>query len=133
MDAQGMTTSARWLALPLLLGALVSLTVGLLAREEAIAPGSYPGGYFRRFYVLFFIELESRRVHLAGCLEPGGRIQARPAPIREGCRRPSVVCATPYSLASAGAARRPRGVESAPRREPADAADAELSQRAQGL
>jgi hypothetical protein len=44
------TNSARWLALPLLIGALVSLTVGLLAREEAIAPGSYPGGYFRLFF-----------------------------------------------------------------------------------
>jgi len=46
----GVTNSARWLALPLLLGALVSLTVGLLAREEANAPGSYPGGYFRLFF-----------------------------------------------------------------------------------
>jgi hypothetical protein len=44
------TRSAGWLALPLLLGALVSLTVGLLAREEAIAPGTYPGGYFRLFF-----------------------------------------------------------------------------------
>jgi NADH:ubiquinone oxidoreductase subunit 5 (subunit L)/multisubunit Na+/H+ antiporter MnhA subunit len=44
------TRSAWWLALPLVLGALVSLTVGLLAREEAIAPGSYPGGYFRLFF-----------------------------------------------------------------------------------
>ena len=35
--------------MPLVLGALVSLTVGLLAREEAIAPGTYPGGYFRLF------------------------------------------------------------------------------------
>jgi hypothetical protein len=42
--------SARWLAVPLLLGAFISLTVGLLAREEAIAPGSYPGGYFRLFF-----------------------------------------------------------------------------------
>jgi hypothetical protein len=47
--AQG-TRSGPWLALPFLLGALVSLTVGLLAREEAIAPGTYPGGYFRLFF-----------------------------------------------------------------------------------
>jgi Family of unknown function (DUF6529) len=44
------TRSARWLIAPLLTGALVSLSVGLLAREEAIAPGSYPGGYFRLFF-----------------------------------------------------------------------------------
>jgi hypothetical protein len=42
--------STRWLLLPLVLGALASLTVGLLAREEAIAPGAYPGGYFRLFF-----------------------------------------------------------------------------------
>jgi len=44
------TRSTPWLALPLLLGAFVSLTAGLLAREEAIAPGTYPGGYFRLFF-----------------------------------------------------------------------------------
>ena len=44
------TRSARWLTVPLLLGALVALTVGLLARKEAVAPGSYPGGYFRLFF-----------------------------------------------------------------------------------
>jgi len=42
--------SHRWLLAPLLLGALVSLSLGLLAREEAIAPGSYPGSYFRLFF-----------------------------------------------------------------------------------
>ena len=31
------------------------------------APPAYPTAPLRRFYVLFFIELESRRVHLAGC------------------------------------------------------------------
>jgi len=35
--------------LPLVLGALVSLTDGPLAREEAITPGTYPAGYFRLF------------------------------------------------------------------------------------
>jgi hypothetical protein len=40
-----------------------SLTLGLLAREEAIAPGSYPGGYFR----LFFSEWAALR-RLARCL-----------------------------------------------------------------
>jgi hypothetical protein len=40
----------RWLVAPLLLGALVSLTAGLVARQEAIAPGTYPGGYFRLFF-----------------------------------------------------------------------------------
>ena len=39
-----------WLLAPLLLGALVSLTLGLVAREEAIPPGGYPGGYFRLFF-----------------------------------------------------------------------------------
>jgi uncharacterized protein DUF6529 len=42
--------SARWLLLPVLVGALVSLTLGLVARQEAIAPGTYPGGYFRLFF-----------------------------------------------------------------------------------
>jgi hypothetical protein len=36
--------------------------------------------FLRRFYVLFFIELESRRVHLAGCsTHPGGRWVAQQA------------------------------------------------------
>ena len=39
-----------WLLLPVLVGALVSLTLGLVARQEAIAPGTYPGGYFRLFF-----------------------------------------------------------------------------------
>jgi uncharacterized protein DUF6529 len=42
--------SPRWLIAPFLAGALVSLSIGLLAREEAIAPGTYPGGYFRLFF-----------------------------------------------------------------------------------
>jgi hypothetical protein len=42
--------SARWLLLPVFVGALVSLTLGLVARQEAIAPGTYPGGYFRLFF-----------------------------------------------------------------------------------
>ena len=42
--------SARWLLVPVLVGALVSLTLGLVARQEAIAPGTYPGGYFRLFF-----------------------------------------------------------------------------------
>jgi hypothetical protein len=41
---------ARWLLLPALIGVLVALTVGLLARAEASAPGTYPGGYFRLFF-----------------------------------------------------------------------------------
>jgi hypothetical protein len=36
--------------LPLLFGALVALTLGELAREEAIAPGTYPGSYYRLFF-----------------------------------------------------------------------------------
>ena len=35
---------------PFLVGALVSLSLGLLARQEAIAPGTYPGGYYRFFF-----------------------------------------------------------------------------------
>jgi hypothetical protein len=42
--------SARWLALPLATFALVALGAGLLAREETISPGAYPGGYFRLFF-----------------------------------------------------------------------------------
>jgi hypothetical protein len=42
--------SPRWLIAPFLAGALVSLSIGLLAREEVIAPGTYPGGYFRLFF-----------------------------------------------------------------------------------
>jgi hypothetical protein len=44
------TRSARWLLAPLVLGALVALALGLLARQEAVAPGSYPGGYFQLFF-----------------------------------------------------------------------------------
>jgi hypothetical protein len=50
MTATAEPRAARWLLLPVLVGALVSLTLGLLAREEAIAPGAYPGGYFRLFF-----------------------------------------------------------------------------------
>jgi len=42
--------SGRWLILPVLVGALVSLSLGLVARQEAIAPGTYPAGYFRLFF-----------------------------------------------------------------------------------
>jgi hypothetical protein len=35
---------------PLLGFALVALAVGLLAREEAISPGAYPGGWYRLFF-----------------------------------------------------------------------------------
>jgi hypothetical protein len=42
--------SRRWLVIPLLGFAFVALAFGLLAREEAIAPGVYPGGYFRLFF-----------------------------------------------------------------------------------
>jgi Family of unknown function (DUF6529) len=44
------TRRSRWLLVPLVLGAVVSLTAGLVARQEAIAPGSYPGGYLRLFF-----------------------------------------------------------------------------------
>jgi hypothetical protein len=40
----------RWVLVPLAAGAAVAVTVGLLAREEAIEPGAYPGGYFRLFF-----------------------------------------------------------------------------------
>lgn len=40
----------RWLVLPLLGFACVSLAVGLLAREQTISPNVYPGGYFRLFF-----------------------------------------------------------------------------------
>jgi hypothetical protein len=49
LPARG-TRSARWLFAPLLAGALVSLSLGLLAREQAIPPGSYPSGYVRLFF-----------------------------------------------------------------------------------
>lgn len=35
---------ARWLGLAVLVGALVSLTIGLVARQEAAPPGTYPSG-----------------------------------------------------------------------------------------
>jgi Family of unknown function (DUF6529) len=44
------TRRAGWLLAPLVFGALVSLTAGVVAREQAIPPGSYPGGYFRLFF-----------------------------------------------------------------------------------
>jgi hypothetical protein len=42
--------SYPWLLAPLLAGALVALVTGIAARQSAIAPGSYPGGYFRLFF-----------------------------------------------------------------------------------
>jgi hypothetical protein len=36
--------SVRWLGLAVLAGALVSLTLGLVARQEAAPPGAYPSG-----------------------------------------------------------------------------------------
>jgi hypothetical protein len=41
---------ARWLAVPVVAGALVSVALGLLAREQAIDPTTYPGGYFDLFF-----------------------------------------------------------------------------------
>jgi len=41
---------ARWYLVPVLTGALVAIVLGLLARVEAIAPGTYPGGCFRLFF-----------------------------------------------------------------------------------
>lgn len=42
--------SARWLVAPFLAFAAVSVALGVVAHEAAIAPGSYPGGYFRLFF-----------------------------------------------------------------------------------
>lgn len=42
--------SARWLAVPFLLGALVALSAGLTARSQVIPPGALPGGYIRLFF-----------------------------------------------------------------------------------
>ena len=36
--------------MPLVAGAFVALGVGLLAHEETIAPGAYPGGWYRLFF-----------------------------------------------------------------------------------
>jgi hypothetical protein len=44
----------------------------VLRREETVL--------LRRLYVLFFIELASRRVRLAGATEPKCRVIAFPAP-----------------------------------------------------
>jgi Family of unknown function (DUF6529) len=49
------TRALWWMLVPLVVGALVSLTVGLLAREEAIEPGAYPGGYFRLLFTAAWI------------------------------------------------------------------------------
>ena len=40
----------RHLWIPLLAGALVAETLGLMAREKTISPGAYPGGYFQLFF-----------------------------------------------------------------------------------
>lgn len=42
--------SAPGLVVPVVVGALVALGIGLLARHEAIAPGAYPGSYIRLFF-----------------------------------------------------------------------------------
>jgi hypothetical protein len=38
------------LYVPFVIGALVALSLGLLARREALAPGAYPGSYLRLFF-----------------------------------------------------------------------------------
>ena len=43
-------TPLRYLFVPILLGALVALILGVVARHEAIAPGAYPGSYIRLFF-----------------------------------------------------------------------------------
>jgi Family of unknown function (DUF6529) len=43
-------TPLRYLFVPILLGALVALGLGVLAKHEAIAPGAYPGSYIRLFF-----------------------------------------------------------------------------------
>jgi hypothetical protein len=42
--------SARRLWIPLAAGVVVAVAIGVIARQEAIAPGTYPGGYFRLFF-----------------------------------------------------------------------------------
>jgi hypothetical protein len=44
------TRPAPWLLLPLVVGSLVAVAVGIAARESAIDPGTYPGSYFRLFF-----------------------------------------------------------------------------------
>ena len=43
-------TPLRYLFVPILLGALVALGLGVVAKHEAIAPGAYPGSYIRLFF-----------------------------------------------------------------------------------
>lgn len=40
------TRSRRWIAGVVAAGSLVALTLGLLARQQAVDPTTYPGGYF---------------------------------------------------------------------------------------
>lgn len=44
------TRSRAWIAGVVLAGSLVALTVGLLARQQAVDPTSYPGGYFQLWW-----------------------------------------------------------------------------------
>jgi hypothetical protein len=50
MADRSQSPPASRLLVPAGAGVLVALTVGLLARAEAIAPGTYPGGYFQLFF-----------------------------------------------------------------------------------
>ena len=44
------TRPLRQLALPLLAGALIAETLGVVAREKTISPDAYPAGFFRLFF-----------------------------------------------------------------------------------
>jgi hypothetical protein len=46
----GETRPAPWLLAPFVVGSAVALGVGIAARESAIDPSTYPGGYFRLFF-----------------------------------------------------------------------------------
>jgi hypothetical protein len=46
VPAQRTTRSPRWIAGVVVVGSLVALTLGLLSRQQAVDPTTYPGGYF---------------------------------------------------------------------------------------
>jgi len=71
-EARRRVGPARRLWVPPVVGALVALALGLLARHEAIAPGAYPGSYLRLFFSdsLYFKAWFATAALVLGVLQP---------------------------------------------------------------